>query len=483
MGCVSVIEPVIGLHSFSMFMTYPLLQQYIYRRLWQQLSGSQYSSTFNQSHCSKNYSNISIQQAIQTETSHFLMQSELAFLIPSLFSSLLLVSYSDYRGRKVAMVPPLVGDFLFTFIYFIVTWFSLSLSYLLAAAFLAGVLGGPNTLIGGCFSYVADRCQAATAGRKTMQMARLEAVLGILSGLGSLCTGFFIRAAGFSWPFLTASILHLINLIYVLGVLEDPPKQHLPTSPSSPSAATDTPHVTHSHAITGRLQGVYLLFAASTRRRNTVLLLLLGAFIFYKVANVGGMSIFILYELNAPLCWDEVLVGYGSGLSTLIYLSSFTGVALFSRWLSDAHIALLGLLSVALGLLVAAFARTTTLMFLVRLPLLLSFMPAPVMRSMMSKLVSSSEQGAVFACVAFVEMLSMGLAFPMFSSIYVVTFPWFSGFTFLLAASLTLIPATLIGTVLWLRLDMEECNRLMSEDDSESSTGSEMLQVPQWYNC
>ncbi|KAI4877749.1 hypothetical protein NFI96_016179 [Prochilodus magdalenae] len=480
MGYVSVIEPVVGLHAFAMFMTYPLLQQYVYRRLWQQLSGYPYPSSANQSHCS-NYSNHSIQQAVQTEMSHFLLQSELMFLLPSLFSSLLLVSYSDYRGRKVAMVPPLMGDFLFTLSYCVVSWFSLSLGYLLAAAFLAGLLGGPNTLIGGCFSYVADRCQEELAGKKTVQMARLDAVLGALSGVGSLCTGFFIRAAGFSWPFFTASMLHLLNLLYVLIVLEEPPGQNLPLRPSNPGPATGPPLLSRSQFVAGRLQGVYLLFAASTRRRNMALVLLLSAFIFYKVSNLGGISIFILYELNAPLCWDEVLVGYGSALSTLIYLSSFAGVALLSQWLPDAHIVLLGLLSVAVGLCMAAFAKTTPLMFLVRLPLLLSIMPAPVMRSMMSKLVPSSEQGAVFACVAFVEMLSMGLAFPVFSSIYAATISWFSGFSFLLAAGLTLVPAALIGAVLWLRMDTEECSRLTADDDTVET--SETLQLPQRPDC
>uniref|UniRef100_A0AAR2JA00 Solute carrier family 46 member 3 n=1 Tax=Pygocentrus nattereri TaxID=42514 RepID=A0AAR2JA00_PYGNA len=466
-------DPVVGLHAFAMFMTYPLLQQYVYRRLWHQLSGYPYPSTIKSSQNSIFlYSEF---QAVQTETSRFLLQSELIFLLPCLFSSLLLLSYSDYRGRKVAMVPPLVGDFLFTLSYFIVSWFSLSLGYLLAAAFLAGLLGGPNTLLGGCFSYVADRCQERPAGKKTVQMARLDAVLGVLSGLGSLCTGFFIRAAGFSWPFLTASMLHLLNLLYVLG----------------------------AHFVAGRLQGVYLLFAASTRRRNTVLLLLLSAFIFYKVITKSGMSIFILFELNAPLCWNELLVGYGSALSTLIYLNSFAGVALLSRWLPDGHIALLGLLSIAGGLCMAAFAKTTPLMFLVRLPLLLSIMPAPVLRSMMSKLVPSSEQGAVFACVAFVEMLSMGLAFPVFSSIYAATISWFPGFSFLLAAGLALIPhissaklhcraknnlnfvllMVSCSAVLWLRMDGEECSRLTTEDDTEGSTSSEILQLPQWHDC
>ncbi|KAK3522180.1 hypothetical protein QTP70_026998 [Hemibagrus guttatus] len=451
MGCVTVIEPVVGLHAFAMFMTYPLLEQYIYRRLWEQLSGSPFP--VNQSHCY--YSNLSIHQAVQKETSHFLIQTELCFLFPSLVSSMFLVSYSDYHGRKVAMVPPLVGSFLFTLTYFIVSKYSLSLSYLLGAAFCAGIFGGKSTLTGGCLSYVADCCgqdQAENRKReKTVRMARLDMVLGVLSGLGSLCTGFYIQAAGFSWPFLSASILHLLNLIYVLGILKEPQcpsGQNLTLNQSSCShrAAAETFAEATPQVMTRRFYGVFLLFAASTRRQNTVLLLILSAFVFYKVSTLGAMSILLLYELNPPLCWSEVLIGYGSSLNTLIYLSSFAGVSLLSRWLPDVHITLLGLLSVAIGFFMATFAKTTLLMFLVRLPLLLSIMPAPVMCSMMSKLVLSSEQGAVFACMAFVEMLSMGVAFPMFSSIYTATISWFSGFAFLLAAGLTLIPALLIGT-------------------------------------
>ncbi|XP_053501909.1 solute carrier family 46 member 3 [Ictalurus furcatus] len=505
MGCVTVIEPVVGLHAFAMFMTYPLLQQYIYRRLWEQLSGSPFPVSINQSHCSNNYTNLSIHQAVQRETSHFLIQTELSFLFPSLVSSLFLVSYSDSHGRKVAMVPPLLGSLLFTLTYFIVSKYSLSLSYLLGAAFFAGLFGGTSTLIGGCFSYVADCCGEDLAENrkreKTVRMARLDMVLGVSSGLGSLCTGFYIQAAGFSWPFLSTSILHLLNLIYVLGILKEPQGpsvQNLTTNKSSSSHRADAEacHLARPPVITRCFHGEkreewwedllpdqrrlnlsqhYLLFAASTRRRNAVLLLILSAFVFYKMSKLGAMSIFLLYELNPPLCWSEVLIGYGSALDTLIYLSSFVGVSLLSRWLSDAHITLLGLLSVATGFFMTTFAKTTLLMFLVRLPLLLSIMPAPVMRSMMSKMVLRSEQGAVFACMAFVEMLSFRVAFPVYSSIYAATISWFSGFTFLLAASLTLIPALLIGVVLWLRLDMEEESKMLTtEDDGDNSTVSEI---------
>lgn len=116
-------------------------------------------------------------------------------------------------------------------------------------------------------------------------MARLDMVLGVLSGLGSLCTGFYIQAAGFSWPFLSASVLHMINLIYVLGILKGPSVQNLTPNQSSSShtAVAEMPHVVRSQVMTRRFHGIYLLFATSTRRRNTVLLLILSAFVFYKV--------------------------------------------------------------------------------------------------------------------------------------------------------------------------------------------------------
>ncbi|XP_036378866.1 solute carrier family 46 member 3 [Megalops cyprinoides] len=429
-----LIEPVVGVYAFAMFMTYPLLQQYIYRRLWTQLTGTPYPSSQNFSHCEDDNSSLSRQHdAVQREASLFFLYSELCFLFPSLVMSLLLVSYSDHCGRKVAIVLPLVGDLLFALSYFLVSHFSLSLNLLLGASFLTGLLGGPTSLIGGCFAYLADRC---SEGRKTVRMALLDMLLGLLSGLASLCTGFFIRAAGFTWPFLTAALLHFLNLAYVLCVLRET------VEPGGPAAGPGGPTW---EAVRRRFQGAYLLFAASPQRRRALLILTLLAFAFYKVSKLGGMSIFILYELNAPLCWSELLVGYGSALSTAIYMGSFAGVYVLSRCLRDAYIVLFGLLSVTAGMIVAAFAKTTLTMFLVRLPLLFSIMPTPVLRSMMSKMVRSSEQGAVFACVAFVEMLSVGVAFTVFSSTYAATVSWFSGFSFLLASGLTLIPMALIG--------------------------------------
>ncbi|KAL2094373.1 hypothetical protein ACEWY4_009092 [Coilia grayii] len=444
MGGVFLIEPVVGVYAFAMFMTPPLVQQYVYRRKWEETTGSAYLSQLNVSHCEGgNHSNLSAQhEPVQKETSLFLLQSELCFLFPSLLMSLLLLASSDSQGRKVAIVPPLVGDAAFMLAYAAVSHYSLDLRYVLLAAFLRGVLGGPAPLFGACFAYVADRCGEGEPGRKTTRMALLEMLLGLQSGTAALCSGFYIHLAGFTWPFLTVAALHVLVLLYVLFALREslvpPPVQSGPATPDSRCC------VSLLRVVASRLRAVLSIFSTSTKGRGVTLALTLAAFALYNMAVLGGMSFFILYELNVPLCWDEVAVGYGSALSSTMYPASFAGIRLLSRYLADLQVALLGLVSLSVGFLMAAFARTTLLMYLVRIPMLLSIMPSPIMRSMMSKMVLSSEQGAMFACVAFLEMVSVGVSFPMFSSTYAATVAWFPGFSFLLAAAITLLPITFI---------------------------------------
>ncbi|XP_015197292.1 lysosomal proton-coupled steroid conjugate and bile acid symporter SLC46A3 isoform X2 [Lepisosteus oculatus] len=452
-----LVEPVIGIFAFASLLTYPVLQQYVYQRLWDEIANSSYPRTQSSSQCMSNDSSVKkLYDDVQKETSLFLLYSELCFMFPSLVVSLLLVSYSDHRGRKIAIVLPLIGNVLFSLIYFVVCSFSLNLNIVLVGSFLMGLWGGPTSLVAGCFAYVADLCD--NSKKKTVRMAILEMVVGLLSGVASLSTGYFIQAGGFKWPFLTAALLHCLNIFYVVFFLEETVK---------PPNFSPLPGFT-MEALKNRFHRVYLLFVASSRKRSTLLILMMLAFTFHKFANFGGIFMFIIYELNAPLCWNEILIGYGSALSTLIFLSSFAGVFCFSRCLEDIYIVLIGLVSAMAGLLMAAFAKTTLLMFLVRVPLLFAIMPAPVLRSMMSKIVLSSEQGAAFACLAFLEMVSTVVSFAVFSSIYAATVSWFSGFSFILASGLTVIPIVLMGAVQYLGLEStDETQFLTSEGDGE----------------
>ncbi|KAJ8404699.1 hypothetical protein AAFF_G00335620 [Aldrovandia affinis] len=431
-----LVEPVVAIYSFASFMVYPLVQQYVYRRLWQELTNTTYP-VVDTSGCANNSSNHSSQyEEVERAASLFSLYIELSSLIPALVVTLLLVAYSDHRGRRLTILSPLVGSLLYTVSLLAICFFELNLYLIVAVSFVSALFGSWGTLLGGCFSYVADVSEDGK--QKTQRMAAVDMVIGVLSGAASVSTGYFLRATGFSWPFFTASLLHSANLLYVLFVLEETVKV-----PESAGVHEGPPRV----PMLKLLSGVCRLFASADRRRNALLVLLLLTFTVYSFCDIGTMSLVTLYELSEPLCWNEILIGYGAALSTTSFLTSFAGVALLSHCLPNLPIVLIGLLSIMTGLAMTAFAKTTLLMFLVRVPMALAIMPAPVLRSMMSKIASKSEQGALFACVAFLQTLSTSVAFITFSSLYAVTVAWFPGFCFLVAAGLCLIPMALMGVV------------------------------------
>ncbi|KAJ8368534.1 hypothetical protein SKAU_G00085620 [Synaphobranchus kaupii] len=306
----------------------------------------------------------------------------------------------------------------------------------MVCSFVSALFGSWESLMGGSFSYIANMCQDGQ--QKTQRMAGIELVMGVFTSAASVSSGYFLRAAGFNWPFFTSSLLYFSNLLYVVFVLEETVK--LPESRDVQEGGLRAPLLKIAN-------GVRQVFVSASRRKNTMLVLLHLAFMVVTVCNNGTASVLILYELNEPLCWSEILIGYGSALSTTSCLISFAGVFILSRCLPDLVIVLIGLLSIVTWLTMAAFTKTTQLMLLVRVPMVLSIMPAPVIRSMMSKITPKSDQGALFACVAFVESLSISMGSIAFSSLYAATVSWFPGFCFLLAAGLCLSSMALMGAV------------------------------------
>lgn len=447
------VEPIVAIYAFAGFLVFPLVQQYVYRRLWQELTNSTYPAYDNSSRCAANNTNHSSQhQEVQKAASWFSLYTDLFTIIPSLTATLILVAYSDQRGRKITIVLPLVGSLVYTLSFLAVSFFELNLYLLILASFVSSLFGGIGTMLGGCFAYIADRCEDGR--QKTLRMAGVDMVIGLLSGVASISTGYFLRAAGFNWPFLTSAAFQLVNLLYAVVFLAE---SRVVEGEDSRGACGES--------LKKLLKGVQQIFVGGTWKRNCLLVLLITIFSLFTLC-ASGSSMVTLYELNEPLCWSEILIGYGSALATTVFLTSFAGVYVLSRCLPDVGVVFIGMLSVCAGLVFVAFAKTTLLMFLVRIPMMFAVMPYPVLRSMMSKIVSKSDQGALFACVAFLESLSGSVGSAVFSSVYATTVAWLPGFTFLLSASLCIIPMAMLGVVGVFKEDSDDSEPLLAEDQS-----------------
>ncbi|XP_077361841.1 lysosomal proton-coupled steroid conjugate and bile acid symporter SLC46A3 [Festucalex cinctus] len=460
-----LVEPVVALYAFSTYLTYPLVLQYVYRRLWKQLTNSSYPVSDNTSTCatanaSDHDNQTSYFQEVQEQASLFSLYSQILSAVPSLLVTLLLVAYSDRAGRKVAIVMPLIGTLLYTLSLLLVSYFELNVYLLVGASLLSALFGGLGTFLGGCFAYVADLSDGGGRGM-TLRIAGLDMMIGLLSGVAALSTGYFLRVAGFNGPFLTSAGCQSLVLLYAIFILEETVTQ----------SDADSDDVGRWKAVRQMFSAIYRMFARAGAKRRTLLILLMFIFTSFSFAAVGSLSLIVLYELNEPLCWTEILIGYGAALSTTVFLFSFAGVAAFTYCgTSQLLMVLMGILSLATGMTMVAFSKTTLMIFLARIPMLLSIMPFSVLRSMMSKIISKSEQGALFALLSFAEVLTSNVSAAVFTTLYAATVAWCPGFVFLLGAGLCAIPTMLLGVVCAIGVDVDgedETVAVEYEDEEE----------------
>ncbi|OXB55001.1 hypothetical protein ASZ78_013720 [Callipepla squamata] len=407
---VFLVEPVIFIYIFAVSLTSPVMQQFIYRKLWEEEYNATAISSDNSSRCVQNKSSPTyvMQKGVQEKTSFFNMQLDLTGAVPSLIVAFIIVANGDHQGRKKSLVLPSIGALIANIFLTIISYFSLSTSILFVVAFISGLFGSMATFLGGGFAYIADQCHDEK--QKTMRIAVVDLIYGIVSGLAGLSSGYILRELGFTWIFVSASLLHVVNVIYIIFFLQD--------TVDIPEFQQQTP-LSYKEFLKETFSGVYMLFKTAPSKKRILIIMLLFIFMSYLFTAYGGTSLFTLYELDEPLCWNEVYIGYGAAAFTSVSLTSFLGVYLFSKCLKDIYIVFIGIFSYIGGIVMAAFARTTLLMFL----------------------------GAVFACIACLEVVMGTISLSTFNVIYAATVAWFSGFSFLLSASLCLIP---LGVLCWL---------------------------------
>ncbi|KAL2770130.1 solute carrier family 46 member 3 isoform b precursor [Daubentonia madagascariensis] len=426
------VEPAIFLNAFAIALTTPLTTQYVYRRIWEEMSNYSFSFDSNISECEKNKSSpiFALQEEVQRKASLFGLQVDISGLIPGLVSTFILLSNSDHFGRKLPMILSSVGGLATSIWLCLLCYFAFPFQLLIASTFIGAFCGNYTTFFGACLAYIVDQCKEHK--QKTIRIAIVDFILGVVTGLTGLSSGYFIRELGFVWSFLIIAMALTVNLIYILFFLSDPMKE------------SSSQNVTMScgEGFKNLFYRTYMLFKNASGTRRSLLCLLLFTVITYYFMIIGTAPVFILYELNSPLCWNEVFIGYGSALGSATFLSSFLGIWFFSYCMEDIHMAFIGIFTTMAGMAMTAFARTTLMMFLARVPFLFVIVPLSVLRSMLSKVVRSTEQGTLFACIAFLETLGGVIAVSVFNGIYSATVAWYPGFIFLLSAGLLLIPVS-----------------------------------------
>ncbi|XP_045613412.1 proton-coupled folate transporter [Procambarus clarkii] len=429
-GCKVTVEPVLFLYMLAVFMLHPALQDLIYTKVCLQ--------DYNQGICDNLYApeNHAALNTVQTGSSHWVQGSVFMLAVPSIVTAQFLGSWSDTYGRKIPMLLPPVGAMFASLLYIIMSVHlnEIPVSVILLASFISGICGGFTSCIMTCMSYVA---QVSSFHARTVRVGILESMIFVGGTIGPLLGGWVQKVGGRSSTFTFIMTCHAAVVIYIVTFVRNIPPRHPPQNSWIRSGCT----FQHLRECAGTV------VKERQEKRRTYLLWLLTAATIIMICTAGEMDISYLYVKDTPIQWPfekytwYFSLKYGLGALALI------GILPFCSKVPDMILALIGLTSKLVGLVLLGIAWEDTSVFVSAALAMLSTWPLPTLRSAMSKLVEPNEQGKLFACVALLENACTLVASGVFNSVYPATRLMFRGFTFIMAAGFLILPIIILSVL------------------------------------
>ena len=256
-------------------------------------------------------------------------------------------SYSDKLGRRIALISPAIGSILSIIVQLAIVYFDLPVW-----CFLLGVVeylgGGFYVIITGAFAYLAD---TVPKEKRAMRMTILDAIILGNAALGNVIVGYMIDIMGFFYPYVFCLIGKMLTLIY--GVF------FIPETVRNSSNESET----RQRRILGNItNGIKLYIFDNGKGRRLQLNLLLLTYVMGDL--ISSNTILTLFEMNTPLCWNSVYIGYFGAITDVFQCIAMIFAALFlKRFLSEKWLTVLGLVSSGCYYLYLSFVISTAMMF------------------------------------------------------------------------------------------------------------------------
>ena len=375
------VEPVVFLYMFAVFLSYSAFQQLSYKAVCERTlnctttkaNGSWFSnaSTEDSGDCSINQS--AVEQAVETETSHWVLYVNLAAGVPSILVSVFVGGVSDHLGgRKPFLILPAIGSVLNASIILMVVYLHVlhPLPYFLVGALFMGLLGNFSIFNIAAFSYVAD---VSSSARRTMKISIVESMTFLGMTLSSLVSGPWLKLGHYGPPYIFIIVCHIIVVLYVLVVLPSSTRQQAKVVGVSAKGSSLQDNLeNHSQAPTRLSRDLPLGIFENIAKFGSLMFqswrisLLFAIFFVVEINFMGITDTVILYSLGSPLCWKSDFIGYFLALKVFFngVVTLFVLPLLTLAGFADTTIILVGLVSGAAGLVLMGFASKTWIMFL-----------------------------------------------------------------------------------------------------------------------
>lgn len=419
---IVTIEPVQFLFSLYAKGSIPLFNQFLQSRLKRQYSMSASGVTYNDSASGQ----------IEAEASTWLIYMDVAGMIPSFFVVILLGGYSDHKGRKVALLPPLIGAAARLLLAIAIISFDLHLGYLIIASVCEGFGGGICTLMMATFSYISSITDVQSRSRRVVIV---EAVNGLAFIVSDFCMGYAISLLGYAWTFVILLGIMFATLCYVAFVLPE-------VDPVSTTTTATAEFFSLKHF--RRLLALYMKDDDSRSGRHWKLRLTLLVLVVTTAVQLGRLDVQTLFMMSAPLCFTSLWIGYFYAASDLVgYLTSLIVTHALVNYVGDQILIAVGLLSGVGYELMFGLSHNRTMLFMASVVGCASLLPVPLIRAYNSKIVRPDEIGLMLASVAWMEMAGALLGEVTQNAVFTATVGWRKNFVFMLDAVFYLLIALL----------------------------------------
>lgn len=361
----------------------------------------------------------------QKALSDFYMTFNMLGKFMPIIPAAILLWLSDKGYRRMPIIVPLIGYATSRVLLVLVIAFDWPLKVMFAAPVVHGLCGGFSSYWAGVMALVSLNTNEL---KRSVRIMRTEFVYGLAGFLGSLSSGhlFQLYTVGIKQGVIMAIssvVLYFLCLVYVMFVLKL-------------EEQSDSPDFRRENSI-------------QVNRDNLNVALLFVSGILYDIAVTGGIEILNVFVLEDPLRWSATEVGYGNAAGSLIFITSFIGVKIFTwRSLSDSSMVIIGMLSFLSGIYFMSFVTSNVTFYLARSLMLFALIPVPTIRSLLSKQVQGSSYGTTFIILQLSFRIAGLATTPIYTKIYQSTLHFFPGFVFTISSIITflaVIPISIVG--------------------------------------
>ncbi|NXJ09780.1 TSCOT protein, partial [Odontophorus gujanensis] len=390
-----------------------------------------------------------LEDAQQKAVSNFYIIYNLVLGLSPLVSAYGLSKLGDKVHRKIPICISLLGYLGSKSLLLLLILLDWPIEVMYGAAAFNGLTGGFTTFWVGI---MALGSLGSSESRRSLRLIVIEMVYGLAGFLGSMASGYLF--VGFSYHHREGTVLvscsiacYAFCLLYSAFVLTVPkPAASCPAKAKSvEEAGNQLPaHTAGAESAHPSESSSQTPFTPS----KLIIMMLFVAAILYDLAVVGAMNVLPLFLIREPLSWNAVEIGHGNAAGYVIFITSFLGVLVFSKFFKDITMIMIGVVSFSAGILIMAFVRWTFLFYIARAVMLFALIPLPTIRSMLSKHVEGSSYGKVFVLLQLSLVTTGVVTSTAYNKIYQSTLNWYSGFCFVLsflAGCLSLLPLSIVA--------------------------------------